>query len=213
MDANLFVVELQRKVAWASTLLQQLTTQVEEQKCLVDGTLANLACWADKKLEEVDVAIISMTTSIFSMEDTIASATLALPMISDVKGWVTDAVATERLAAGAPAAPPYNPPGALMPPPCSPTTHSLAAMESNLAADSRAQDAWARAPRDPSWGINTGLFSPAGGAQLDEMPVRTWKMHKTELVGQDRLLQQEDGSRHGHPGDHIRGCSGWDYVR
>jgi hypothetical protein len=95
-DANSFVVELQRKVAQASTLLQQLTTQAEEQKCLVDGTLANLAHWADKKLKEVDVAITSMTTSISLMEDTIASATLALPTISNIKGWVTDAVVTRR---------------------------------------------------------------------------------------------------------------------
>jgi hypothetical protein len=171
---NSFIVELQRKVLRASTLLQQLTTQAEEQKRLVDGTLANLARQADEKLKEVDVAITSVTTSISSMEDTIASATLALPMISNIKGWVTDAVATERLAAGAPAAPPYNPPGALMPPPCSPTVHGLADMESNLAANSRAQDAWARAPRDPSRVINTVSHSPAGGARSDEMPVRTW---------------------------------------
>jgi hypothetical protein len=157
-------VELQHKVARASTLLQQLTTQGEEQKRLVDGTLANLACWVDKKLEEVDMAITSVTTSISLMKDTIASATLALPMISNIKGRVTDAVATERLAAGAPAAPPYNPPGALMPLPCSPTVHGLAAMELNLAADSRARDAWARAPWDPSQGINTGSYSPAGEA-------------------------------------------------
>jgi hypothetical protein len=149
-------MELQHKVVRASTLLQQLTTQGEEQKRLVDGTLANLACWMDKKLKEVDMAITSMTTSISSMEDTIASATLALPMIFDVKGWVTGAVTTERLAAGAPAAPPYCPPGALMPPPCSPTVHGLAAMESNLSANSQARDAWAHAPWDLSGGINTG---------------------------------------------------------
>jgi hypothetical protein len=124
MEANLFIVELQREFTRASTLLQQLDTQAEEQKCLVDGTLANLACRADEKLEEVEVAITSMTTSISYMEDTIASATLALPIISDVKGWVTDAVATERLAAGAPAAPPHSPPGASMPPPCSHTEPS-----------------------------------------------------------------------------------------
>jgi hypothetical protein len=164
MDANLFVVELQRKVARASILLQQLTTQAEEQNHLVDGTLANLAHRADEKLKEVDVAITSVTTSISLMEDTIASATLALPTISDIKGWVMDAVATERLAACAPAAPPYNPPGALMPQPCSPNVHSLAAMKLNLAADSRAQDTWAHAPRDPSRGINTGFYSQVGGA-------------------------------------------------
>ncbi len=185
---NSFVVELQRNVARASTLMQQLTTQAEEQKRLVDGTLANLARQADEKLMEVDVAITSVTMSISSMEDTIASDTLALPTISDIKGWVTDAVATERLAAGAPAVPPYNPPGASMPPPCSPTAHGLAATESNLAANSRAQNAWARSPQDPSWGINTGLYSPAGGARSDKMPVRTWQMHKTEPDGWDRVL-------------------------
>jgi hypothetical protein len=183
MDANLFIVELKRKVARASTLLQQLTTQAEEQKCLMDGTLANLAHRVDKKLKEVEVAITSMTRSISSMEDTIASATLALPMISNIKGWVTDAVATVWLAAGAPAAPPYNPPGASMPLPCSPTAHSLAAMESNLAADRRAGDAWAHAPRDPNQVINTGSYSPAGGARSDEM-----QMHETEPDGWDRFL-------------------------
>jgi hypothetical protein len=86
MEANSFVVELQRKVTRASTLLQQLDTQAEEQKCLVDDTLANLAPQVDEKLEEVDGAITSVTTSISLMEDTIASATLALPMISDKKG-------------------------------------------------------------------------------------------------------------------------------
>ncbi len=146
---------LQQKVARASTLLQQMTTLMAEQRQLVDEKLANLACWADEKLEEVDVAITSMSTSISLMEDSLTLATLALPMISDVKGWVTDAVATEQLAAGFPTVPPPNPPVAMVPSPCSPTEHGLAAMESNLAANSRARDAWARAPRDLSLGINT----------------------------------------------------------
>jgi hypothetical protein len=37
-------------------------------------------------------------------------------------------------------------------------------------------------------------------------------MHETEPDGWDRLLQQEDGSWQGHPGDHIRGCSGHKYA-
>jgi hypothetical protein len=37
-------------------------------------------------------------------------------------------------------------------------------------------------------------------------------MHETEPDGRDHLLQQEDGSRHGHLGDHIRGCSGHEYA-
>ncbi len=85
-NANAFVVELQRKVARASTLLQQLTTQTEAQKQLVDDMLANLGCPTDKKLEEVDVAITSVSASILLMEDTIALATLALPTILDLKG-------------------------------------------------------------------------------------------------------------------------------
>jgi hypothetical protein len=155
MDADSIVVALQQKVARASTLLQQMTTQTAEQRQLVDKKLANLAHWVDEKLEEVDMVITSMSTSISLMEDSLTLATLALPMISDVKGWVTDVVATERLAAGFPNAPPPNPLVAMVPSPCSPTEHGLAAMDSNLAADSRAQDAWARAPRDPSLGINT----------------------------------------------------------
>ncbi len=104
----------------------------------MDDTLTNLELWTDKKLEEVDVTIASVSTSILLMEDTIALATLALPTILDLKGWVTDAVATERLAAGALSVPPHILPGALMPPPCFPTGHGLAAMESNLATNSRA---------------------------------------------------------------------------
>jgi hypothetical protein len=138
MDANLIVVALQQKVARASTLLQQMTTQTTEQRQLVDEKLADLACRADEKLKEVDVAITSVSMSISLMEDSLTSATLAPPTISDVNGWVTDAVATERLAAGYLTAPPPNPPVATVPSPCSPTEHSLAAMESNLAADSRA---------------------------------------------------------------------------
>jgi hypothetical protein len=115
-----------------------MTTQTTEQRQLVDKKLAALAHQADKKLEEVDVAITSVTTSISLMEDSLTLATLALPTISDMKGWVMDAVTTERLAAGFPTAPPPNPPVAMVPSPCSPTEHGLAAMESNLAADSRA---------------------------------------------------------------------------
>ncbi len=76
----------------------------------MDEKVANLARQADKKLKEVDMAITSMSTSISSMEDSLTSATLALPMISYLKGWVTDVVATEWLAAGFPTAPPPNPP-------------------------------------------------------------------------------------------------------
>jgi hypothetical protein len=137
-DANSILVALQKKVVWASTLLQQMTTQTAEQRQLVDKNLANLACRADKKLKEVDVAITSVSTSISLMDDSLTLATLALPTISKVKGWVTDTVATERLAAGFPTAPPPNPPEAMVPSPCSPTEHGLAAMESNLAANSRA---------------------------------------------------------------------------
>ncbi len=137
-DANLTVVALQQKVAQASTLLQQMTTQMAEQRQLVDKNQADLACWADEKLKEVDVTITSVSTSISLMEDSLTLATLALPTISDVKGWVTDTVATEQLAAGFPTAPPPNPPAATVPSSCSPTEYGLAAMESNLATDSRA---------------------------------------------------------------------------
>ncbi len=75
----------------------------------MDEKLADLACRADKKLKKVDVAITSMSTSIVLMEDSLTLATLALPMISNVKGWVTDVVATERLAAGFPTEPPPSP--------------------------------------------------------------------------------------------------------
>jgi hypothetical protein len=85
-------------------------------------------------------------------------------------------------------------------------------MELNLATDSRARDAWVRAPWDPSQGINAGSYSPAGGAQLDEMPVRTWRMNKMEPDRRDHLLRQDDGSQHGHLDDHIRGCSGHEYA-
>ena len=77
---------LQQKVARASTLLQQMTTQTAEQRQLVDKKLANLAHWVDEKLEEVDMVITSMSTSISLMEDSLTLATLALPTISDVKG-------------------------------------------------------------------------------------------------------------------------------
>ncbi len=174
-DANLIVVALQQKVAWASTLLQQMTTQMAEQRQLVDEKLANLACRGDKKLKEVDVAITSVSTSISLMEDSLTLATLALPTISDVKGWVTNVVATEQLAAGFPTAPPPNPPVAMVPSPCSRTEHGLVAMESNLAADSQARDAWAHAPWDPSLGINTELYFPAGKAWSDKVPDWNWR--------------------------------------
>jgi hypothetical protein len=80
------VVALQQKVAWASTLLQQMTTQTAEQRQLVDKKLADLACRADEKLKEVDMAITSVSTSVSLMEDSLTLATLALPTISDVKG-------------------------------------------------------------------------------------------------------------------------------
>jgi hypothetical protein len=73
---------LQQKVARASTLLQQMTTQTAEQRQLVDKKLVNLACQADKKLEEVDLAITSVSMSISLMKDSLTLATLALPTIS-----------------------------------------------------------------------------------------------------------------------------------
>ncbi len=218
---------LQQNVAWASTLLQQLTTQTAEQRQLVDKKLADLACQVDKKLKEVDMAITSMSTSISLMEDSLILATLVLPRISDVKGWVTDAVATERLAAGFPTAPPPNPPVAMVPSPCSSTEQGLAAMELNLAANSRAQDAWARAPRDPSLGVNTESYSPAGKAWSDEVPDQNWHPtggphcngvhlgsagHEPEPERWDCFLRNKDGSRYGPPGDHTHGCSGHEYA-
>jgi hypothetical protein len=222
-DANSIIVALQQKVARVSTLLQQMTTQTAEQRQLVDKKLAALARRADKKLEKVDVAITSVSMSISLMEDSLTLATLALPTISDVKGWVTDAVATEQLAAGFPTVPPPNPPVATVPFPCSPTEHGLAAMELNLAADSRARDAWARAPRDPSLRINTESYSPAGKAWLDKVPDWNWHLmggpycnrvhlgsagNEPELERRDHFLHNEDGSRYGPPGDHTRGRSG-----
>jgi hypothetical protein len=174
IDANSIIVALQQKVARAFTLLQQMTTQTAEQRQLVDKKLADLACRADKKLKEVDMAITSVSTSISSMGDSLTLAILALPIISDVKRWVTDAVATERLATGFPTVPPPNPPVATVPSPCSPTEHGLAAMELNLATNSRAQDAWARAPQIPSLGINTELYSSEDKAQSDEVPDWNW---------------------------------------
>jgi hypothetical protein len=173
------------------------------------------------------MAITSASTSISLMEDSLTLATLALPMISDVKGWVTDAVATERLAAGFPTAPPPNPPVATVPSPNSPTEHSLAAMELNLAADSRSRDAWVRAPRDPSLGINTELYSPMGKAGSDKVPDQNWCStgsphcnkvhlgsagHKLEPERQDHFLRNEDGSRCSPPGNHTRGRSGHKYA-
>jgi hypothetical protein len=220
-------VVLQQKVARASTLLQQMTTQTAEQKQLVDEKLADLACQADKKLKEVDVAITSVSTSIFLIEDSLTSATLALPTNSNVKGWVTDAVATERLAAGFPTAPPPNPPVAMVLSPCSPKEQGLAAMQSNLAADSWARDAWAHAPWDPSLGINTQLYSPAGKAWSDKVPDQNWRLmggphcngvhlgsvgHKPEPERRDHFLRNEDGFYYSPPGDHTPGCSGHEYA-
>jgi hypothetical protein len=173
------------------------------------------------------VAITSVSTSVSLMEDSLTLDTLALPTISNVKGWVTDAVATEPLAAGFPTAPPPNSPVAMVPSPCSPTEHSLAAMESNLAADSRARDAWASAPRNLSLGINTESYSPAGKAQSDKVPDQNWHPtgsphckgvhpgsagHNPEPERRDCFLRNEDGSRYGPPGNHTRGRSGHKYA-
>jgi hypothetical protein len=209
------------------TLLQQMTTQTAKQRQLQDKKLANLACQADEKLEEVDAAITLVSTSISLMENSLTLATLALPMISDVKGWVTGTVATERLAAGFPTAPPPNPPVAMVPSPCSPTEHGLVAMESNLAADSRAGDAWALAPQDVSLGNNTEWYSQAGKARLDKVPDQNWCLtggphcnwvhlgsaeHEPEPERWDRFLRNEDGSSYGPPDDHTHGHSGHEYA-
>ncbi len=173
------------------------------------------------------MVITSVSMSISLIEDFLTLATLALPTISNVKGWVTVAVATEWLAAGFPAAPPPNPPVATVPSPCSPTEQGLAAMESNLATDSRARDAWAHAPRDPSLGINTESYSPAGKAWSDEVPNWNWRPtgsphhdgvclgsagHKPEPERQDCFLWNEDGSRYGPPGNHTCGRPGHEYA-
>ncbi len=173
------------------------------------------------------MAITSVSTSISLMENSLTLATLALPMISNLKGWVTDAVATERLATGFPTAPPPNPSGAMVSSPCSLTEHGLAAMESNLATNSQARDAWARAPQDPSLGINTESYSPAGKAWSDKVPDWNWRpkggphcngVHlgsagrEPEPERRDRFLRNEDGSRYGPLGDHTRGHSGHKYA-
>jgi hypothetical protein len=77
-DAQLIVTFINQQISHTSTFLWQLSAQTMEQLHLFNVKLADLDRRADKKLMEVDVAHMSVGTSLSSMKDSIMSATQAL---------------------------------------------------------------------------------------------------------------------------------------
>ena len=106
----MIVTLLNQRIIRPSPLLQQLSTQTTEQLRLINDELANLDRCAEEKLAEVDVVLMSVETSLSSMEDSIMSATQALPTVAVIQGWVKDVVVSERLATYASMAPSIPPP-------------------------------------------------------------------------------------------------------
>jgi hypothetical protein len=85
-DAQLLITLLNQQISRASTLLQKFSAQTTAQLCLFDKKLAELDCRVDEKLMKVDKVLMSMGTSLSSMEDSIMSAMQALPTEDTVKG-------------------------------------------------------------------------------------------------------------------------------
>ncbi len=103
--------------------------------------------------------LTSLGTSLSSIEDSITSATQVLPTVDTVKGWVKDAVTSERSAAPtttAPTIPPHQTScRTTMPSPRPPTMTGLPKLASDVSVITQAKDAWAHAPRNPGLGMDT----------------------------------------------------------
>ncbi len=90
---------------------------------------------------KVDKALMSLGTSLLLMDDSIMSATQALPTVDTEKGWVKDAFVLERSAAPMTMAPTIHPHQIssrnMVPSSCPPTTTGLTKLGSNILVDTR----------------------------------------------------------------------------